>query len=189
MGSGRKDAGSPIDPASMIYMPPPPHLQQPRPLSPATSPSSSTFPYIQPGFFSPKGKQRLPPIKKKSPSEDDLTDEGDAQKLDADFQSDLRRNRPRGTLDLAGKRLIHNVSERKRRNNIKTGFQFLRERIPSQGNEKFSKIEILRKAITHIQVLQSRRVSRLMEIGQLEKELEDLRSLLHHPKETRPKIE
>ena len=48
-------------------------------------------------------------------------------------------------LDLAGKRLIHNVSERKRRNTIKSGFQALKDKLPSAVNDKFSKIDILNK--------------------------------------------
>ena len=48
---------------------------------------------------------------------------------------------------MAGRRLIHNVSERKRRNTIKNGFQELKEKIPYLAKERRSKIEILRKGL------------------------------------------
>ena len=47
-------------------------------------------------------------------------------------------------LNFEGRRLVHNVSERRRRNSIKAGFYELRERLPNLSQEKQSKIEILK---------------------------------------------
>ena len=49
----------------------------------------------------------------------------------------------RKSLDPDDRRLIHNVSERHRRNSIKDGFTELRNRIPALSSERRSKIDIL----------------------------------------------
>ena len=43
------------------------------------------------------------------------------------------------------RRLVHNVSERHRRNSIKKGFADLKTCVPLSGREKHSKVDILNK--------------------------------------------
>ena len=47
--------------------------------------------------------------------------------------------------DPEDRRMIHNVSERRRRNSIKDGFNELREHVPTLRRDRHSKIEILRR--------------------------------------------
>lgn len=58
--------------------------------------------------------------------------------------------------DCENKRAVHNVLERKRRNDLKTSFHQLRARVPElEDNERSPKVVILRKAKDYIEQLKT----------------------------------
>ena len=73
------------------------------------------------------------------------------------------------------KRNVHNVLERKRRNDLKYSFQVLRDSIPDlKGSERAPKVAILRKATDCILNLRSEQERLLEEKDSLEKSHQSL---------------
>ena len=63
-------------------------------------------------------------------------------------------------------RATHNVLERKRRNELKLRFQYLRDSIPDIcGNDRAPKVSILQKAYSYILQLQAEQRNLIQEIG------------------------
>jgi len=82
-------------------------------------------------------------------------------------------------LDTEDRRLIHNVSERRRRNSIKDGFGALRDKVPNLTHDsKNSKVDVLRKAVDYIDMLDSRKTALDSDIAMLRREVAVLRGSL-----------
>lgn len=83
------------------------------------------------------------------------------------------------------KRNIHNILERKRREDLKASFRMLRERLPDVAHdERAPKVVILKKATGHIHILKARQTDIQVEKDKLLHQQRALQERLRHWKPT-----
>lgn len=128
---------------------------------------------------------KRPRMNQKRPRESSNKEGKETTSSDTDYEPSTRLSGKEKFEESDCKRNVHNVLERKRRNDLKYSFQVLRDSIPDlKGSERAPKVAILRKATDCILNLRSEQERLLEQKSFLEKKRQSLLQKLKALKES-----